>query len=116
LGINVVRAVTPIRNSMALRDKPAVEIDAARRAHGDNAAVAVPISFTAGNGVSADLVGESQGRLLPTPVLLPVRHAELRPLRRVDAVEPDALASNLDGVPVDHAGLANDLAVCTRGR
>ncbi len=46
------------------------------------------------------------GRILPAPPPLAVDVAKLPALGRVDTVQPDPLAMNLDGVAVDHRRLA----------
>ncbi len=78
-------------------------------AHGDYAAVSVPVALDTGNPGAADEVGECERCVLAAAPGLAVRLAKLFGLGRVDAVQAYPLARYVDGIAVDDAGLAGDL-------
>lgn len=110
LGRHIVLAVLAIGHGQAIGDQPAIEIDAAGRAHGDNAAIAIHVALFAMDRLPADLVGKSERRLLAAaPGITVGGSAHLPALWRIHAVQPDSLAVDLQGVAVDDRRLAADI-------
>ena len=58
----------------------------------------------------ADHLGKGEPGILATGPVLAIGNARLFRLRRVDAVEANALARDVDGVAVDDTCLASELA------
>jgi hypothetical protein len=103
-GANVVPRVAPIGDRPTLSDQPAIQIHAAGAADRHRPPVAIGIAGIAGHGRSPHLIRQGQGCLLPAaPPLAGWTGTELAALWRVDAVEADAHAMDLDGVAVDDA-------------
>ena len=93
--------VLAIGERPALRDHPAIQVFGARAADGDDPAVAVGVTRLAGDRPLADVIGQRKGRLLAAAVRLAGGLARLAQLGRVDAIEPDALAVDLERVAVN---------------
>ena len=72
--------------------------------------------FTAGQLLVLDVNPERLARRPAAGELTALEPAGLQDFRRVDAVKVDLLAVDLDGVAVDHLGLAGDLGVGREGR
>jgi hypothetical protein len=90
---------------------PPGDVLVADPADGDHPPVPVAGALFAADGPLADPIGERQRRLLPATVRLAGDGAELLGLRRVDAVQADALAADFDGVAVEDARPAEDVGV-----
>ena len=113
----VVERVLAIGYSPAGSDHPAIEILGALEANGDDAAIAIAITRIAANYRTTDPVGQSQCRLLAAAPCCAVGAGAFLPaFRRIDAVKPDALTVDFDGVAVNDGGRSNDwrFGVCGR--
>ncbi|BCH22093.1 hypothetical protein MesoLjLb_18780 [Mesorhizobium sp. L-8-3] len=94
---------------MTVPDEPFRHVLVTSSASGDHPAVSIPIDLMAGRRRSgAQEVVEDERGDLAAPVGLPrLVAAELPALWRIDAVEPDPLAVDLDRVAVDNGRATN---------
>ena len=83
----------------------------------DDPPVAVDIALVTGDGAPADQILQREGSsLAAAPCAAPGIEAGPAALRRVDSVQPDALAMNLDGVGVNDGGDPGDVSLRTPGK
>jgi len=86
-------------------DHPSIEVLADQEAHGHDAAVAISVARIASNDSSTDMVRRCEGGLLAaTPGRAIGPSAFLPTFRRVDAVQANARAVDLDRIAVDDGG------------
>src|SRR5262249_29472750 len=97
---HVVRAVVAIGERPPLPHEPRADVLSSDATHRDRPPLAVRVARLAGEGTAADVIGQRMRRGLSTPPVAPVTTADLPAFRRVDAVEPDRLAVNLDCVTI----------------
>ncbi len=103
---DVDHRVPPVGERQAVADQPSAQVFALNPADRDDAPVAVPVALLAGDRPAVDWIRQDIRRSLPAPPPLAADVAWLPALGRVDAVQPDPLSVNLDGVAVDHRRLA----------
>ena len=112
---DIVGRVFPVRERPALGDHPRIDVLAGYSTHCHDAPVAVAITLLACDGPSGKALAErARGSPSATPGLA-LGPAGLSALRRVDAMEPDLVAGDLEAVPIGHRGRARELCV-GRGR
>ena len=93
LGGDIAMRVPAVGERQALGDQPFVDVDLADETAADDPPVAVDIALVTGDGAPANQVLQRQGcPLAAAPFLAGRIQAGLAALRRVDAVQPDALA------------------------
>ena len=95
---------------MAMLDQPVADVAPASGARRNEPSPPVPVPNRAADRLRAvQPVGQRQGRALSAPIApAGLVSALLSAFWRVDAVKPNSLARDLDRVPVDHRGAAND--------
>ncbi len=89
-----------------MRHHPGVQILAIGIADSHGAPIAVPAAFLACDGAAVDLPGQGVRSTFSASPRLTIAVTGLSSLWGVDAVEPDALAVDLQRVAVDDAGVA----------
>ena len=112
---NIVKAVAPVGDRLALLDHPDVQILGTEIADGDRSAVSVNVARVAGHRAAVDMVRQCESSRRAATIVTPSGIlAELPPLRRANAVQPDSCPVNVDRVAVDDRGVADQ--VSRRGR
>lgn len=101
-------AVLEVREGPALRDEPAVDLGAADGADADQAAVPVGVLLHAGDGLVSDQISQRERSFAAAAVGLPGPGAGLAAFGRVDALQADLDAADLEGVAVGDGGDAGD--------
>jgi len=110
---NVVYRISPIGDGPAVCDHPAVQVLVSLETDGDDATVTVPIAGLASNGCASDPIGQRKACLLPaTPAFARWARAKLAAFGRINAVQANSLAVNLNGIAVDYGGDAGDVFLC----
>jgi hypothetical protein len=103
--------VPPVRQCQALSDKPLVYINVADETPRDDATVSIDIALVARDGAPADQILQRKGRpLAAAPGPASCIETGLAAFWRIDAVQADALAVDLDRVGIDDRGDARDLS------
>ena len=98
LGIDVVSRIFAVGKRPALKGHPAVDVLAANEADRYRSTISVDVLLRTANRFLADLVGQRECGLLAAAIWLTIQVAELRALRRVDAVQTDPLAADFDSM------------------
>jgi hypothetical protein len=100
-GCDVVLTVAAIRNRVALRYQPSVQILPAGSAHRHHAPIAVCVAANAVHHLQADLVGKGKGGLLSAAIGDLIATTPLATFGRVNAVNSDGYAVDFDAVAVN---------------
>src|SRR5205085_10796395 len=105
--LGLLGLIRPVGDCEAVANQGGVEVAAVESAQGELAAVAVGAGGAAAQGASAQPGDHLRPRLTTAGIGLPLAHADLMQLRRVDALEPDLMVSKLvvlepQRIPVDH--------------
>ena len=99
---NVRIRVPPVSERPAFRDHPRVEIPPGGAARRNEPTVAVPVTFLAFNGPSADPSRKRPRCLTAARLPLTPGPATLPALRRIDPVQPDPDSAHIERIAVDH--------------
>ena len=99
LNSDVVAGAPSVRQRQALSHEPLVDIDLLNEAAGDDPPVTFNVALVAADGAARDqILQRERGPLTAAPGAAASIEAGLAALRRVDAVQSDALPINLDRV------------------
>ncbi|MEK0081944.1 hypothetical protein U1T56_02180 [Geminicoccaceae bacterium SYSU G07066] len=104
----IVLAVPAVGECPAVLDHPGIDLGLAHPADGHRPVPAIPLPRAAFHGPRPDQVGEGEGRLPAARPGLAVQLAGLSRLRRIDRLQPDAVAVDLQRVAVDHRSATGD--------
>src|SRR5262249_18219282 len=105
---DVVRGVAAIGERPALADQPRADVLSGDATYRHRAPVPIRVPRPAGEGTATDVVGQRVRRRLAAAPVATVAQADLPAFRSVDAVEPDRLVVDLDGVAVAYRRDARD--------
>jgi hypothetical protein len=109
---DVIPRVSAVGERQALRDQPFIDVEIVDETPTHDAPIPVDVALVAGDGAPPNQILQRQGgALAAAPVPAGCIETGLPAFRRIDAVKPDTLVMNLDGVGIDDGSDADHIGM-----